>query len=182
MLGPLNLMSTLSKFKRSFWIKLLAGAFIGNLVIISSLYLLHRVSGNEFEHIIFLMVTYTVLLLFIPVFLTKLYRPNEKRIQELNEVQDNFEEVADELILSTFGDEMFKRLYFDDFNWSPVDGIQACKELLSKEEAKNNNEIRFYIFAKMAKYYFRDNSYQESIQHFQKALSIEPDNFIITDR
>ncbi len=170
-------MTKLSKFRRKFWLKVLVGTTFGYILTTLMLYLLHRVSGNEFGSIKYYVIPGILGIVFIPIFLTKLYPSKEERIKEFEEFEDKFEETGNELIINTFGEEVYDKLYRDDFNEIPIETLEVCEELLSNEKCKGNNELSFYIYVKMAKSYFKDSSYQSSIEYLKKALSIKPHDF-----
>ena len=120
--------------------------------------------------------------MFIPFFITKLYLPKPKVIPEYRRLEDSFEESGDQLIITAFGEKQYDKLYVDDLNWVPICGIDLCKHLLSKNETKNNDDLRFYIYAKTARLYFKDGLYKEAIEFLGKALSIKPNDFVTNFR
>lgn len=82
----------------------------------------------------------------IPFFMKAGEPSKQKTIWELERIDKDFEESGNELILKTFGFKDFEILYVEEGNWLPINAIDVYRKLIKKEEAKNNPELRFYLF------------------------------------
>ncbi len=174
-------MDRVSKFKRKFWIKMQLLVVAATIYCAFICYLFDLLLGEEFDIRIALPV-FIAILIFLPFFVAKFSKQERKRISEFLAVEDSFERSGDDLLISTFGDKIYEKLYVDDLNLVPFNGIDLCKELLSKNASKNNDELRFHLYIKIAKFYFKDGSYSKAQEYLKKSLSIKPTSFIANFR
>ena len=170
------------KFKRKFWMKVIFLGF-GLCVFMSiNMLLVNFFTGKNYFNPWFFLIFCIAIILFIPFFVTKFYLPKHKVSKEYKQLEESLKERGDDLIISVFGEKIFQKLYVEDLNWIPVDGLDVCMDLLSKEEVKNDEELRFYIYVRMAEFYFKDGSYSNSLKCLKKSISIKPSNFIANYR
>lgn len=172
----------LKTFEKGLWTK---GIILGLGMSVMAYFiglLMNRVSHDSTLNPIFLSILVFFWGLSLPL-LAKVFSPAKRRTsREYEEADEAFEEEANGLILEAFGPELFQQLYLDDLNSYPSVGIDICTEMLRSDKSSTSPDLRFYLFAKMAKYYARDKRPTEAIGSLRAALSIKPANLIANYR
>ena len=92
----------------------------------------------------------------------------------LEEIQ---ERKAKETILETLG----KRIYLElnpNFNPININQIDLCKDLLKQEFVSSDDNLEFYIYRKLCKFYIIDENYSGAIEALKSSLKIKPNDVI----
>ncbi|OPY80941.1 MAG: Tetratricopeptide repeat protein [Syntrophorhabdus sp. PtaU1.Bin058] len=168
---------TLGMFRRRLYYRMLILGLPIFLCATFVSYLLHRAAGADFfrTFITPLIVGCIVMLLALPLV-------RKWAISEYEHSEKFFEETGSQLILNAFGPDAFRKLYFDDANFIPLQAIDVCREMLQSEESKTNRELQFHLLAKLSRYYYKDGQLQAAIESLRTALAIKPSSLIANYR
>ena len=160
---------------------------VGNSIWIAFLlFLANRLFGDAFISpigIIILVIFCLVSVFLMPVFFgSRFFRRKESPFPEYDQIEELFEKKASDLILSKLGEATYLSLYQEELNRIIVDCIRICEELLNSDKVKEDNELRFYLYARLANFYIKDDQFDKAIDSLKKALAIRSDNFMINFR
>ncbi len=171
---------TIDEFKKRLWLKL-AGFILLEIIIFYIILLIPPFCYTGFSDnpiklflSLFLMGLFSF---FYMIYLMKVSSSSRRRMSGDYEREENrFEETSNQLILNTFGYEIFERIYTGGMD------INMCKNLLQKEQSGKDPEVRFCLLVKLAICYAKDGQIRTAIQAFRDALSIKPEDLMANFR
>ena len=77
--------------------------------------------------------------------------PRKKTTEEYEDAERLFEEAGSQLILDTFGQKSFQKL-FEDLNWNLSEAIDVCCEMLQSGKRIADSDLTFHLLVKLACY------------------------------
>jgi len=175
-------MSISRELKKKLWLKVAAIMIATSIFYGVTYYLFNRIAGITVINPFFPVLGAIIIAILLP-FLIKIYAPRKIFINDdYNAKEKEFEEKAENTIATNVDEKTYEKLFMDDLNLIPIDGIQICTSLLSQSHIQENPELKFYILVKLANYYFNNGDYKESITTLNKALSIKPNDIVANMR
>ena len=171
-----------TKFEKRFWRKVAMWG-IGAGFCYAILFLLaNRLLGARVFDPIGIFVICLVVSVLLPVFGKMLLKRKRTSFSEYDQLDDNFEKTVNDVIIKRFGEETYLKLYQEELNQIAVDAVVICQDLLRQDEVTQDEELKFYLYTKLAKFYIKDDQYDKALGSLKKALSIKPDNLLINMR
>ena len=95
-----------------------------------------------------------------------------------NDFVCHFEDVGGQIVDNTFGFETYSRLYNEELNQMQCNGIEICRELLSRKECSENRDLEFHLLIKLSKFLVKEERYSDAIEELKAAVSIRPKDLI----
>jgi tetratricopeptide (TPR) repeat protein len=169
--------------EKRFWRKgVIVG--IGNAIWVTVLFFfVNKLLGDTFIPPIFIIICFVLCLIasfLIPVvFGNRIFRRKGSSFPEYDQIEQQFDKTANDLILSKLGEDIYLKLYREELNWVELDGIRICQGLLNRDEVIKDDELRFYLYVRMADFYIKDDQYHNAIDYLKRALIINPLNLIV---
>ena len=155
---------------------------IGAAVLYASVfYLVSRYFGYSggFASVYVLIMGAISVLILLPFFRSKLWRREKSHFSEYDKLEENFEKTANDEIINKLGEGMYTKLYTEDLYRAVIDGISICQELLSRDEVRKDDNLKFYIYVRIASYFVKDEQYNKAVHYLKEALSLKPDHFLV---
>lgn len=175
-------MPTARSLKRKLWLKSAAIILATSTASGAPYFLLNRSAGVTVINPIFPGVLGMFVAISLPL-LVKLYSaPKIFTNDDYIKKEKEFEEAAENVIAANIDKKLFEKLFMDDLNLIPVDGIDLCTALLSQKRIKDNQELKFSILTKLARYYFNNGDYNKSITTLGAALLIRLNDVVANMR
>jgi hypothetical protein len=92
------------------------------------------------------------------------------------------EKKANALVLDVLGLRKFIRLYLDELSAMGMVREEIYEEVLSDKGISKNDDLKFYIYLKVAKSSLKDSSFERELNYLRKAVSIRSNDLVANYR
>jgi len=142
-------------------------------------YFLYRATGNNTFDPKGMIPIIAINILLIFIFWRIGSPPKEKFRKSFSDIEESFKKQGDDLILDAFGKNIFEKLYLDEQNWIPIEGIDEYKKLLSQGFGNTNTVLNVHLHYRLANNYYKDSQYGKAYSHIKSSLVLDPDNLFL---
>jgi hypothetical protein len=167
-----------TKIKFGLFVKLLAFSMLAFAVTFFSIYFFDKATGTKiFDPVAILILGISSLL--TPFLIWILSPPKEKSRKPFSRLEHEFNKEGDRLVINNFGDKTFEKIFMDEQNIMPIDGIEVCQNLLENPLSLKKDIIRMHLLYRLSNNYYRNGQYESAAKSIKSALKIEPMNLLL---
>jgi len=141
----------------------------------------HRLAGGGEIHPLWLIGAAALIAIALPMLRANFFPSAKDCATEYDFHEKRLHEHIRQQISHKLGAEVTGQLYSE--TGDPRDSlIDHCRELLLKNPARNDPELRFALLLLMARVHENTGDYQESVHHLKRATDLKPNHFIANFR